>query len=138
VALDAAEALGGAEQAEGGELVADDIAGRKAEKLVYMHELKQVGKSLKKHGLDEKANQLVKWWRKEGLEYERYDIESARVNGDGKIVKLFLVKSSKARDFSSVRISSCQVEFAKQAETDGERHRFVFVNTGADGEPTAR
>lgn len=68
MALDAAEALGGAEQAEGGELVADDIAGRKAEKLVYMHELTQVGKSLKKHGLGEKANQLVKWWRKEGLE----------------------------------------------------------------------
>jgi hypothetical protein len=58
------------------------------------------------------------------------------VDDDGELVKFSLeVKSSRAKDFSTVCISSIQVRFAERAAKQGHRHSFVFVRTGDDGKP---
>ena len=124
---------------KGGKLKADAVAGRKAEDLVFRRELKVVAKQLKAHGRSEKATQLVVWKNVDGEDGGHYDIESARVTSEGALVKLLLeVKSSKAEDFCTVRISAKQIACAEECKSDGRHHSFVFVRTGLDGEPIAK
>lgn len=121
---------------KGGKLVADDIAGKNAEAFVYASELNRVAKLLKNTPLRGKARSMVVWCRQEGHTDEHYDIESVELDATGEPLKLFLeVKSSKAADFSTVRISGYQVEFAEKAIAVGHQHKFVFVRCGEDKRP---
>lgn len=127
------------QKVKGGKLKPDAVAGRKAEELVFRRELKAVAKLLKANGRTEKASQLVVWKNADGEDGGHYDIESARITSEGALVKLLLeVKSSKADDFCTVRISARQIACAEECKLDGRMHSFVFVRTGLDGEPVAK
>lgn len=84
-------------------------------------------------------NRQVFAWHEHDRDSEDHDIQSFRFGPGGKLQPLRLeVKSSKADDLGTVRVSERQLQCAREAGPGGYQHKFVLVQTGPDRMPIER